>query len=220
MAGPMGSEAKAFDLREFLFRHRDHVPIPVAVVALGGMWFHHPDFASGNPAAAAATTALSATLVLAGELLRIWSVGHSGTTTRAKSLKAPALATGGPYAVVRNPIYVGNFLLGLGFVLLTRIGWVIALYVLFFAFQYRLIVSIEEEFLEGKFGDEYRTYKARVPRFVPRLRGIASGDAGPGEAFRWRALRGERWTLLNMLACGAGIVFVMSWLRTGRLPIP
>ena len=208
----------AFDLREFLFRHRDHVPIPFAVATLAGMWFYHPDFAAGRPWVAWASGALAVVCIAAGEALRIWSVGHSGRTTRAKSLKAPALATGGPYAVVRNPIYVGNFLLGLGYVLLTRIGWVAGAYVLFFFAQYSLIVSIEEEFLEGKFGDDYREYKKRVRRFLPNLARLGA-KGSEGEAFRWSALGGEKWTLANMAACGVLVLFVMSWLRTGRLPL-
>ena len=214
----MSAEAKAsFDVREFFFRHRDHVPIPVAIAGLVGMWFWHPDLATGRDWIVIAVTVASGLCMFVGESIRIWAVGHSGTTTRAKSLKAAALATGGPYAVVRNPIYVGNFILGLGFVGLTRIGWVIAAYVVFFAIQYSLIVSIEEEFLEGKFGDEYRTYKKNVRRFIPAVTRIGSSGT-PGEEFRWKALRGEKWTLLNMLACGIGVVFVMSWLRRGSIP--
>lgn len=210
-------ENKPFDIREFFFRHRDHVPIPVAVLGLVGMWFYHPDLAAGRPWLAGVILTVAIVTIVLGEVIRIWSVGHSGTTTRAKSLKAPALATGGPYAMVRNPIYVGNFLLGFGFVALTRIGWVMAAYVVFFAIQYSLIVSIEEEFLEGKFGDDYREYKRRVRRFVPNLLLLGKGGT-PGEEFRWKALRGEKWTLANMFACGIGIVLVMSWLRHGTLP--
>ena len=207
----------AFDLREFMFRHRDHVPIPFGIATLVGMYFYHPDFAAGLPAVAWTTTVVAAIAIIAGEALRIWSVGHSGRTTRAKSLKAPALATGGPYAVVRNPIYVGNFLLGLGYVLLTRIGWVVAAYVVFFFVQYTLIVSIEEEFLEGKFGDDYREYKKRVRRFLPKLSRLGA-QGTPGEEFRWSALGGEKWTLANMAACGVLVLVVMSWLRTGKIP--
>lgn len=211
------AKARAFDVREFFFRHRDHVPIPVAAGSLVLLWYWHPDLAAGRPWLAVGLSVLAAVFIFAGEAIRIWAVGHSGTTTRAKSLKAAALATGGPYAVVRNPIYVGNFVLGLGFVLLTRVAWVAIAYVVFFAIQYSLIVSIEEEFLEGKFGDEYRSYKKSVRRFLPNLARLGSSGT-PGEEFRWRSLKGEKWTLLNMVACGAGILFVMYWLRTGSIP--
>ena len=212
-----GEASVAFDVREFLFRHRDHVPIPFAAAGVVGMWLYHPDIADGQPWLVWVISAVSLVLIAAGEALRIWAVGHSGKTTRAKTLKAPALATGGPYAVVRNPIYVGNFLLGLGFVGLTRIAWVWVAYAIFFYAQYRLIVSIEEQFLEGKFGDEYREYKKRVSRFVPNLARLGSAGT-PGEAFNWYGVKGEKWTLLNMAACGIGIVLVMSWLRSGQLP--
>ena len=214
---PANESKKSFDVREVLFRHRDHVPIPFAIGALVGMWFYHPDYAVGRAWAVWATVAVSLVCIIAGEALRIWSVGHSGRTTRAKELKAPALATGGPYAVVRNPIYVGNFLLGLGYVLLTRIHWVIGAYIVFFFIQYTLIVNIEEEFLEGKFGDDYREYRKKVKRFIPNLARL--GNSGtPGESFRWSALGGEKWTLANMVASGAVILFFMAWLRSGVLP--
>src|SRR5207248_4114576 len=87
------NEKRPFDLREFLFRHRDHVPVPVGIAALVGLWFYHPDFAGGLRAVAVATVVAAAILIVAGEALRIWAVGHSGRTTRAKDLKAPALAT-------------------------------------------------------------------------------------------------------------------------------
>lgn len=214
---PPAESKKPFDVREFLFRHRDHVPIPFAIATLVGMWLYHPDFAEGSAALAWGTIAAAVVCIILGELLRIWSVGHSGRTTRAKSLKAPALATGGPYAVVRNPIYVGNFLLGLGYVLLTRIHWVVAAYVVFFFIQYTLIVNIEEEFLEGKFGDDYREYRKRVKRFLPNLSRLGSSGT-PGEEFRWSALGGEKWTLANMAASGVVVVLFMSWLRTGAIP--
>ena len=217
-ANPQAAQPKkAFDVREFLFRHRDHVPIPFAVATLVGMWFYHPDFAATQPWLAWVAGAVSVVTIFLGEALRIWSVGHSGRTTRAKELKAPALATGGPYAVVRNPIYVGNFLLGFGFVLLTRIHWVVIAYVVFFFIQYTLIVNIEEEFLEGKFGDDYREYRKRVKRFLPNLARLGSSGT-PGEEFRWSALSGEKWTLANMVFSGAVILVFMSWLRTGRIP--
>lgn len=218
MSAELRQDPKPFDLREFFFRHRDHVPIPVGLAGLVAMWFWHPDVAGGRGWLAIGVTVAAGIFIFLGEALRIWSVGHSGTTTRSKNLKAAALATGGPYAMVRNPIYVGNFLLGLGFVMLTRVAWVMAAYVIFFAIQYSLIVSIEEEFLGGKFGQEYLDYKKRVRRFVPNLARL--GAAGtPGEEFRWKSLRGEKWTLLNMLACGIGIVLVMGWLRRGSFPL-
>ena len=100
-------------------------------------------------------------LILAGLVARSWAAG----TLR----KYKRLVTSGPYALVRNPLYVGSFLMMAGFCALLGdlllaacvIGPMIALY--------WLAVRDEEQLLAGYFPDEWPAYAARVPRFVPRL---------------------------------------------------
>lgn len=144
-------------------------------------------------------------LILAGESLRVWSVGYAGATTRSMKLRAERLVTGGPYGRTRNPIYLGNFLLGLGFCFLAGVWWVLPLYLLYFGIQYSAIISLEEGFLREKFGGEYEAYSVRVPRFFPRLSGFLSGGgSGPlSVRFNHRNLSGEYWTILGILAMGA-----------------
>ncbi len=114
-------------------------------------------------------------IALVGEALRCWAVGYSGVTTRADHVTAPALTTAGPYAYVRNPLYVGNFITALGFslaytgglpparrALLTLLGLGTMLGV------YAAIVPLEEAYLRETFGDAFDDYVARVPRLVPR----------------------------------------------------
>ena len=122
-----------------------------------------------------ASIAFGVPIAILGEALRCWAVGYSGVTTRADHVTAPALTTAGPYAYVRNPLYVGNFITALGFsiaytgalpparrALLTTLGLGTMLGV------YAAIVPLEEAFLRETFGDAFDDYVSRVPRLVPR----------------------------------------------------
>lgn len=97
----------------------------------------------------------------AGSLVIASSV-QAATTELAKP---EALVTGGPYAVSRNPMYVGWILLQLGIGLITRSGWVVATVPLVGAAMHREVLG-EERALATKFGDEYRAYRERVRRYL------------------------------------------------------
>ncbi len=101
-------------------------------------------------------------LALLGEALRIWASGHIEKTR--------CLATGGPYAHSRNPIYIGSLLIALGTAIACASVWVVwAVAVYFFAF-YPSVMREEESFLADRFPAEYAAWAAAVPRFWPRLR--------------------------------------------------
>ncbi|MBI3802816.1 MAG: isoprenylcysteine carboxylmethyltransferase family protein [Nitrospirae bacterium] len=111
--------------------------------------------------------------VLLGEAIRVWSSGYIR--------KNQELATTGPYAFTRNPLYLGNGVLGFGFVVMGR-SWVLLLLFLFgFAFIYRSTIRQEEERLAARFGERFSAYVTTVPRFFPRWRRGAS-EAG---SFDW-----------------------------------
>ncbi|GAC1349108.1 MAG: hypothetical protein NVSMB19_02680 [Vulcanimicrobiaceae bacterium] len=120
--------------------------------------------------------ALGVPVALAGEALRCWAVGYSGVTTRADHVTAPALTTAGPYAYVRNPLYVGNFVTALGFTVAftgavagpKRLG-LAALGLGTMLGVYAAIVPLEEAYLRATFGAAFDDYVGRVPRLVPRL---------------------------------------------------
>ncbi len=143
-------------------------------------------------------------LLALGVLLRWISVAYSGPTTRASTLTAPELVISGPYAHVRNPIYLGNFLIGLGMLWMLA-GWSPWLNILFtflFWLQYGLIVQAEEAFLHGKFGEAYQRYREHVPRFIPRLRKATTAPLQQPD-FRL-ATRSERSTWI-VLAIGLAL---------------
>lgn len=130
--------------------------------------------AFGKPSAFSVASGLP--LAFAGEAIRMWAVGYSGVTTRSDSVTAPALVTAGPYAYVRNPLYVGNFVTAAGFALAftgknsaaARGALVLGSLAAMFA-VYSVIVPHEEGFLRGKFGAAFDDYTARVPRVIPAL---------------------------------------------------
>ncbi len=113
-------------------------------------------------------------LAFAGEAVRMWAVGYSGVTTRGDAVTAPALVTAGPYAYVRNPLYVGNFLTAAGFAVaftgrnsvagkLLLVGGSLAAMLA----VYTVIVPHEESYLRATFGAPFDDYVQRVPPVVP-----------------------------------------------------
>jgi hypothetical protein len=113
--------------------------------------------------------------------------------TRNTSTTGGNLITSGPFAVVRNPLYVGNFLITLGVAAFSGVTWLVALTVVLFAFQYYCIVKYEEKLLTARFGAEYEAYLQAVPAWVP-------ARLPPLDQIEWpssfsAALRSERRTL-------------------------
>ncbi len=106
------------------------------------------------------TLVAGAIVSLVGLALRAWSAGHIR--------KNDALATSGPYAYTRNPLYLGSFLLGLGFTIASA-RWPLALlFIALFLGIYFPVMRVEASTLEELFGESYRRYARDVPLFVPR----------------------------------------------------
>jgi protein-S-isoprenylcysteine O-methyltransferase Ste14 len=127
----------------------------------------------GKPSAG--SVAFGLPIALAGELIRCWAVGYSGETTRNDVVTAPKLVTAGPYAYVRNPLYIGNFVTATGFAIAFTgrncpfmrtllVGGSLAA----MSAVYAAIVPHEEAFLRSQFADEFERYCERVPSVIPR----------------------------------------------------
>jgi protein-S-isoprenylcysteine O-methyltransferase Ste14 len=125
-------------------------------------------------------------LIVIGEAVRLAGVAAAGTVTRRRSRSVQRLVTYGIFAWARNPLYIGNFLIWMGFVTISGVLWFLPIAVLLFALEYELIVRYEEGVLESIFGREYLDYKQETPRWIPRPpRGErAVGEYHLGEAFR------------------------------------
>ncbi len=143
----------------------------------------------------------------AGLSLRAWAAGFIR--------KNHELATTGPYAHTRNPLYLGSFMLGAG-VTVAGGQWVFGVaFLAFFLLIYRAIVLREVTTLEARFGESYRAYAAHVPAVLPRLtRYRGEGPDSPRGGFsRARYLRNREWeaALGAVAAFGLLALKLMLW---------
>ncbi|MDQ2681434.1 MAG: isoprenylcysteine carboxylmethyltransferase family protein [Candidatus Eremiobacteraeota bacterium] len=165
------------ELRALIFKNRGALlSLPAALLAL-----------RGKPTAF--SVAVGIPIAVAGEILRCWAVGYSGVTTRGNRVEAPSLTTAGPYAHVRNPLYVGNFVTaaGFAFAFTGRNCWSERLVLIagslgIMAGVYATIIPHEEQFLRKEFGAEFDRYCEAVPKLIPALEPIADprGEWQPG----------------------------------------
>ncbi|MGE5243460.1 MAG: methyltransferase family protein [Betaproteobacteria bacterium] len=180
----------------WLFRHRTSIPVPVALALL---------LIPARPQASDYLIPAGILLVAAGEALRLWAVRHIGAISRTRSDRLGPVVATGPFAHVRNPLYVGNVALWTGFALAARLPWAAAIVAALVGFEYHAIVRWEERLLESNRGADYRAYLARVPRWIPTLGAPAGAMSAP---FSWRdTLFSERGTLV---AIAAGFALLAS----------
>jgi protein-S-isoprenylcysteine O-methyltransferase Ste14 len=184
-----------------LFRQRTWLPLPFALALL----------LIPSPPSSPPLLWIGAAAVSAGELLRLWAVRHIGVISRTRSERLGPLISTGPFAWVRNPLYIGNLALWVGFTVSAGLVWLLPPIVLLLGVEYHLIVRWEEGLLEARVGEVYRMYASRVPRWIPR-RWRAAGSHTVHAArrtFSWaETLFSERGTLA---AIGAG--YFLLWVK-------
>jgi protein-S-isoprenylcysteine O-methyltransferase Ste14 len=141
-------------------------------------------------------------LACAGEALRLWASGHIEKTKR--------LATGGPYAHSRNPLYVGSLLIALGVAAACASPWVVLAVAAYFLAFYPTVMREEAAFLAQKFAGDYATWAAAVPLFWPRV-----GPAGPRTSrFDWARVRtNKEWRTALALPLLAAVLFALPHVR-------
>jgi protein-S-isoprenylcysteine O-methyltransferase Ste14 len=138
---------------------------------------------------------------LAGSLLQSWCFG---TLHKKKEL-----AASGPYALVRNPMYLGRYFLILGVFTLPGVLWLIPIYTVIYYFYMVNRVRREEEALQGIFGQEYEAYCSAVPRFLPTRKPF---QGNPVLAFRWDLFLQNHghWNFLSVIAFYGIVLFVIK----------
>lgn len=199
----------------WLFRFRSVTPVPVLVGLFFLLWRSRADLGPFGPGGDLALDALGLLCACAGEAVRLYVTGWvpEGTSGQNDRLEASVLNTRGPYAHVRNPLYVGNFFICLGLSLIAADGWAALLGLGFFAFEYFFIVRAEEDFLRGRFQATFDAYCAQVPRWLPRLSAASEGKLREGR-FDWRrALKKEHNPMAAWLL---GAIALLTWEHVAR----
>lgn len=148
--------------------------------------------------------AVGAIAVVPGLLIRALASGHVR--------KNEALATSGPYAYTRNPLYLGSLMMGLGFAVAARNWWVGVGLVVMFLSIYLPVIRDEEVFLRQKF-PEFEKYALRVPRMFPRLTaGSSDREAPAGFSLELYLKHREYNALLGAMAMSAALIAKMTFL--------
>ena len=120
--------------------------------------------------------AIGLALVVAGQGVRVVTIGFAYVKRGGKRgrIYAGDLVTEGIFSHCRNPMYLGNLFVVFGAFVMAGNPLGLAAGGSLFLFAYAAIVLAEEDYLRGRFGEAYHDYCARVPRFLPRLRGLAA----------------------------------------------
>jgi protein-S-isoprenylcysteine O-methyltransferase Ste14 len=141
-------------------------------------------------------------LAALGEAMRLWASGHIEKTER--------LATGGPYAHSRNPLYVGSLLIATSAAVASASHWVALAVAAYFLAFYPSVMREEAAFLAKKFPGEYAAWADAVPAFWPRAR-----PAGPrASRFDWaRVRRNREWTTAAALPLLAVLLYLLPHAR-------
>ncbi len=186
--------------REKLFTYRGYMPIPFLLVM----------FVYAQPSVW--TVAIGAVIIVVGEMIRFWAVAYAGGLTRVTgSVGAPEVIVSGPFAYVRNPIYIGNITTYAGFGIMANalFPWLLIAAIAWFVFQYHQIVFLEESFLEKEFGKTFIEYKKNVPRFLPKPKAYVSAVQSI-QLPKWKeAVQSERRTFQALTLVMA--IFIVLW---------
>ena len=159
--------------------------------ALVYWWLAHPNRSSWL---------WGALLIVAGLAIRAFASGHLQ--------KNQELATAGPYAYTRNPLYLGSIVIAAGFAIAARSLWIAGILLVLFVAIYLPVIRAEESYLSERF-PEFLEYRSRVPRLIPKLKGYVRDPA----AFSWPLYLKHREynAALGSLAMLAALLAKLLW---------
>jgi protein-S-isoprenylcysteine O-methyltransferase Ste14 len=189
----------------WLFRRRSYLPVVVIPVFLACL----PSFTylGANHKLNEVWQMVCLAISFSGLAIRILTVGRAPLGTSGRNTReqvAHSLNTTGIYSVVRHPLYLGNYLILIGMALWPHVWWLAVLTSCAFALYYERIMLAEEAFLRKRFGDDFETWAAATPSFLPRFR-----DWKPSAiSFCWRTVLQREYNAF-LLIIGVFFVFDM-----------
>lgn len=151
-----------------------------------------------------AAEVLGFALIFLGQIIRVSARGYKAEHSR----ESQSLIQGGPYQVVRNPMYLGIFLIGLGVVLAIFKWWAVVVFIIIFIIRYLLLIYKEEKKLQEKFSDTYKKYCQKVPRIFPPLLNMVEMDASDYLPIKLNWFKKEIGSMITLLLF---VLLVESW---------
>lgn len=133
--------------------------------------------------------------ILLGQIVRVSARGYKSE----HSQNGRSLIQGGPYALVRNPMYLGILLIGLGIVLVLFKWWVMCIFLLIFTIRYIMLIFREEKRLRVLFPLAYKDYCTKVPRILPSPAMLLKMDIGRYLPLKLPWLKREMGSILAVL---------------------
>ena len=188
------------NISSLLFKYRSYTPIPFLLLML--------IFQNSSPL----SLAVGFIIALIGETIRFWGVSWTGSETRTTGTAGGTfLIISGPFAYVRNPLYIGNILiyLGLGIMSFALFPHLQIAAFIFFGWQYYLIVKEEENYLIKRFPDDFREYLKNVPAFFPRFTPYKNSNVKNPPYNPGAGIKSESRSLQAFL--GIGILLIILW---------
>jgi len=144
-------------------------------------------------------------LILLGQILRACGRGYKSEHSQS----GHSLIQGGPYALVRNPMYLGILFIGSGIVLMLFRLWVIIIFLCVFTWRYILLIFKEEKKLSAMFPGAYLDYRQKVPRLLPSLAAILQKDIAEYLPLKVSWLKKEIGSIIAVLSLA---LFMESWM--------
>ena len=169
----------------WLFRYRSYLPLlilPIFALCLAGFTY------LGKSHKLTECWQMFCMLIsFSGLAIRVMIVGRAPLGTSGRNTReqvANSLTTTGIYSLVRHPLYLGNFLIMLGFAMVLHIWWLALLTTCIYALYYERIMLTEEAFLRERFGTKFEEWAAKTSTFIPKFTGFKPSPM----PFSWRTV--------------------------------